>query len=75
LEKVYENALAHRLRKAGLGIEQQFPIKVFDEDGTLIGDSFADLFLEGRLIIELKLPRRWRPSKGTNSRIPGVFAC
>jgi len=32
LEKVYENALAHRLRKAGLTVQQQFPIKVFDEE-------------------------------------------
>jgi len=54
LEKVYENGLAHRLRKAGLGIEQQHPLKVLDEDGTVLGDYYADLFVEGRLIIELK---------------------
>ena len=54
LEKVYENALAHRLRKAGLRVRQQHPIKVFDEDGTLIGDYIADLFVEELLIIELK---------------------
>jgi GxxExxY protein len=29
LEKVYENALAHRLRKAGLNVRQQDPITVF----------------------------------------------
>ncbi|MCY7348192.1 MAG: GxxExxY protein [Pyrinomonadaceae bacterium] len=54
LEKVYENALAHRLRKAGLHVEQQFSLKVYDEDGTIIGDYFADLFVENCLIIELK---------------------
>ena len=54
LEKVYENALAHRLRKAGLDVKQQYPIKVFDEDGTLIGDYYADLFVDGGLIVELK---------------------
>ena len=54
LEKVYENALAHRLRKAGLDVKQQHPLKVFDEDGTLIGDYLADLLVEGKLIIELK---------------------
>jgi GxxExxY protein len=54
LEKVYENALTHRLRKAGLNVQQQHPIKVYDEDGTLIGDYLADLFVEGMLIIELK---------------------
>ena len=35
LAKVYENALAHRLRKAGLDVKQQHPINVYDEDGTL----------------------------------------
>lgn len=54
LEKVYENALAHRLRKAGLEVKQQHPIKVYDEDGTLIGDYVADLLVEGKLIVELK---------------------
>jgi len=54
LEKVYENALAHRLRKAGVKVEQQFPLAVFDEDGTVIGEYFADLFIEDCLIVELK---------------------
>jgi GxxExxY protein len=54
LEKIYENGLAHRLRKAGMNVEQQYPLKVFDEDGTILGDYFADLFVEGRLIVELK---------------------
>lgn len=54
LEKVYENALAHRLRKAGLEVKQQHPIQVMDEDGTLIGDYYADLLVEGQLIVELK---------------------
>lgn len=54
LEKVYENALANRLGKAGISCEQQVPIKVHDEDGTVIGDYFADLLVEGRLIVEIK---------------------
>jgi GxxExxY protein len=57
LEKVYENALVHRLRKLGLDVKQQYPIQVFDEDGTLIGEYLADLFVEGRLIVELKAAR------------------
>ena len=57
LEKVYENALAHRLRKLGLKVAQQHPITVFDEDGTIIGEYLADLFIEDRLIIELKAAR------------------
>lgn len=54
LEKVYENALAHRLRKLGFQVEQQFPITVFDEDGTVLGDYFADLLVERCLIVEKK---------------------
>ncbi len=54
LEKVYENGLTHRLRKTGMRVEQQHPLKVLDEDGTVLGDYYVDLFVEGRLIIELK---------------------
>ena len=54
LEKIYENALAHRLRKKGIDIRQQHPIKVHDEDGTLLGDYFADIFAENQLIVEIK---------------------
>jgi GxxExxY protein len=54
LEKVYENALAHRLQKAGLDAKQQHPLKVYDEDGTEIGDYFADLLVDNRIIVELK---------------------
>jgi GxxExxY protein len=54
LEKVYENALAHRLRKMGLEVTQQHPLKVYDEDGTETGDYYADLVVEGSIIVELK---------------------
>jgi GxxExxY protein len=57
LEKIYENALAHRLRKQGLAVEQQFPLRVYDEDGTVLGDYYADLFIEGCLIVEIKACR------------------
>ena len=54
LEKIYENALAHRLGKAGLNVQKQHPIQVFDEDGTILGDFYADLIIEGRIVVELK---------------------
>ena len=54
LEKIYENALAHRLRKQGIDVKQQHPLAVHDEDGTLLGDYAADLFLEDFLIVEVK---------------------
>jgi GxxExxY protein len=57
LEKVYENGLSHRLRKNGIKCEHQFPLKVYDEDGTVLGEYFADLFIEDCLIVELKACR------------------
>lgn len=57
LEKIDENALANRLIKNGITLKQQFPLKVFDEDGTILGDYFADLFVENSLIVELKACR------------------
>ena len=57
LEKIYENALTHRLRKQGLQVKQQHPLKVLDEDGTLLGDFYADLFVDNRLVVEVKAVR------------------
>ncbi len=57
VEKIYENGLAHRLRKQGIEVAQQHPISVFDEDGTVLGDFFADLFVENQLVVELKAVR------------------
>lgn len=54
LEKVYENGLAYRLRKQGIKVEQQNPLQVTDEDGTVLGNFFADLWVEDCLIVELK---------------------
>jgi len=56
LEKVYENALAHELRKAGLRVRQQHPIQVF-YDGIVVGDYVADLLVEDSVILELKAVR------------------
>ncbi len=53
LEKVYENALALELRRAGLTVEQQAPIRVHYQ-GELIGDFAADLLVENCILVELK---------------------
>ena len=53
-EKIYENALAHRLRKQGIRADQQECVRVFDEDGTLLGLLRTDLLVEGKLICEIK---------------------
>ncbi len=53
LEKVYENALALELRRAGLRVAQQHAIKVRYEE-EVIGDYYADLLVEGGMLLELK---------------------
>ncbi len=53
VERVYENGLAHLIRKKGMGAVQQHPIKVVFE-GILVGEFFADLFVEQRVLVELK---------------------
>jgi GxxExxY protein len=53
-EQIYENALAHRLRKQGIKVQQQQPVSVFDEDGTLLRTLRADLLIEDQLICEIK---------------------
>lgn len=59
--KVYENALVHRLRKAGLSVEQQYSMKVYDEDGTELGAFAADLFVNSKLLVELKACKTMAP--------------
>jgi GxxExxY protein len=56
-EKVYENSLRNRLRKKGLQVEQQVAVAVHDEDGSLLGDFFADLLINREFIVELKAVR------------------
>lgn len=57
LEKIYENALAHRLQKQGIVVKQQHPLQVLDEDGTLLGEFKADLVVESLLTVEIKAVR------------------
>jgi len=60
LEKVYENALAHELRKAGLKVEQQFKIEVW-YDGIVVGNFIADLLVEKEVLVELKAIKNLEP--------------
>lgn len=53
VEKVYENALAHEMRKRGLKVQQQAPLQVF-YDGILVGEFNWDILVEDFIIIELK---------------------
>ena len=54
LEKVYENGLFNRLQNAEIEVKRQIPLKVRDEDGTILGNYVADLFIEQCLLVELK---------------------
>ena len=54
LEKVYENGLANRLRKSGLIVHQQHPLQVWDKDGSVLGEYYADLLVQDCVIVELK---------------------
>jgi GxxExxY protein len=53
LEKVYENALVHELRKIGLKADQQHPINIC-YDGVVVGEYFADILVDDTVILELK---------------------
>jgi len=53
LEKVYEKAMYHELKKTGLYILKQAPIKVI-YDGIELGTYYADLLIEEKVIVELK---------------------
>lgn len=53
LEKVYENALAHELKKLGLKVSCQEPIKVL-YDGIVVGDYYADILVDDEVVVELK---------------------
>ncbi len=53
LEKVYENAMVIALRQMGLKIEQQVKIVVYFA-GQIVGEYYADLLVEGCVVVELK---------------------
>jgi len=53
LEKVYENALMIELKSFGLNCEKQKPISVTFK-GYNVGEYFADIIVENRVIVELK---------------------
>lgn len=51
VEKVYENSLFHQLLKTNLRVVQQHQMNVF-YDGVLVGEFFADLLVEEKVMIE-----------------------
>lgn len=57
VEKVYENSLFHQLMKSGLNVKQQHQMNVF-YDNILVGEFFADLLIEDKVLLELKAVRQ-----------------
>ncbi len=53
LEKVYESALLLELKNLNLQALSQEPIKVL-YNGVIIGEYFADVLVEGKVILEIK---------------------
>ncbi len=61
LEKVYENSLKYELEDAGLSVEQQAAIQVIYKS-RIAGDYRADLFVENKIILELKAEKELNSS-------------
>ncbi|HEX3098016.1 MAG TPA: GxxExxY protein [Usitatibacter sp.] len=60
LEKVYENALAVELRSRALSVTQQSAITIRYEE-AVVGEYFADIVVDDRLIVELKTVKAFDP--------------
>ncbi len=61
LESVYQNALIYELQLRGILAEKEVPIPVFYKK-HLVGDFRADIFVDKRVIIELKANRDISPA-------------
>lgn len=57
LEKVYENALYHELKKNGFKVKSQVSMKVM-YDKVVVGDYVADLVVEDKVLVELKTVKK-----------------
>ena len=53
LEKVYRNALYVELVRRGFNCRKEYPIAVYYK-GTSVGEYFADIVIDDRIILELK---------------------
>jgi GxxExxY protein len=64
LESVYEVLMAHELRKRGLRVERQVPVRIA-YDGIVFDEGFrADLIVEDLVIVELKSVETTAPVHG-----------
>ena len=64
LESAYETCLAYELEKLGLRVERQKPVPVIYEEVKLDCGFRADLFVEGRVVVECKAKETLHPIDG-----------
>ncbi|MFN6962160.1 MAG: GxxExxY protein [Pyrinomonadaceae bacterium] len=57
LESVYERSLIVALTQTGLSVSAQVPLKVKFR-GVIVGEFYADLLVENKVIVELKAVTR-----------------
>lgn len=61
LEQVYQKALQAELTQQGVKAEREYPITVRYK-GCLVGDYRADLFVESKVMVEVKVAREYNPA-------------
>ena len=59
-EKVYERALMRELKEQGVRVDSQVPFSVIYKGHCVgcVGEYFADILVEGELVVELKCVER-----------------
>ncbi len=60
-EVIYQKALAYELAQSGISVEQQVPFQVRYK-GALVGNYYADIVVDRRVIIELKTVEKLVPA-------------
>ena len=60
LEKVYQNALFNELTQRGIPCQKEHPISVYYK-GACVGDYYADILIDNKIILELKAVKNILP--------------
>ena len=60
LERVYQRAMIVELALRGLQTLEEAPIRVYYKD-HVVGDYEADLWVDGKVIVELKIAKEYNP--------------
>ncbi len=61
LEKVYQRAMLVELEKRSVKVAAEAPITVHYK-GEIIGEYFADLFVNESVVVELKVAQKYNPN-------------